>query len=193
MLTAGQQKTVEDNMPLVWYVLKKYFPKHCTNEDVFQIGCLGLCRAAAKFDPERGVAFSTYAAVCIISEIRHYFRESHRHVWRFETESTDDLESGYYQLPAVLDTENEALANCNLEKVLHNLPFNVRKTAICRMAGLTQCETAAKLGVSQAQISRLLKRVKTKLKEESEVNLSATNERGANAVRHSKVFKTRAG
>ena len=45
-------------------------------DDIFQTGCIGLTKAAKKFDPEKGVKFSTYAVPVILGEIRLLFRES---------------------------------------------------------------------------------------------------------------------
>lgn len=68
-LTAEQQRMVEENMGLVRAVLSR-----CVNspgstgiysyDDLFQIGCMGLCEAAAQYQPGRA-AFSTYAYAAI--------------------------------------------------------------------------------------------------------------------------------
>lgn len=77
-LTAAQKKMVEQNLRLVPYALHKYVPKqiHRTNEwdDLYQIGCIGLMRAAATFDADRGIRFSTYATKCILVSIRMHLR-----------------------------------------------------------------------------------------------------------------------
>ncbi len=44
------------------------------DEDLKQAGYEGLLKALKRFDPERGVLFSTYASHCIIGEIRHELR-----------------------------------------------------------------------------------------------------------------------
>lgn len=44
-------------------------------DDFLQVGYVGLLGAIERFDPERGVRFSTYAAQCIEGEIRHYIRD----------------------------------------------------------------------------------------------------------------------
>lgn len=43
-------------------------------DDLFQAGCLGLVKAAARFQPQRGLAFSTYAVPVILGEMRAVFR-----------------------------------------------------------------------------------------------------------------------
>lgn len=71
MLTAEQQKRVEENMGLVGRVIqdKVHGPYQFgvySQEDLFQIGCIGLCKAAAT---DKGGCFSTYAYRLIWNEI----------------------------------------------------------------------------------------------------------------------------
>lgn len=69
-LTAEQQRKAEENMGLVGKVIADkvhgtYFGRY-TREDLFQIGCIGLCKAAAT---DKGGCFSTYAYRLIWNEI----------------------------------------------------------------------------------------------------------------------------
>lgn len=61
-------KLVTDNMPLVHYIIKKYYATYTKDEDIIQSGMLGLVKAAKHYDKTKG-KFSTYAAVVIRSEI----------------------------------------------------------------------------------------------------------------------------
>lgn len=70
-LTAEQQKKVEGNLGLVGKVIKDKvhgLTPACiySYDDLFQIGCIGLCKAAAT---DRGGTFSTYAYRLIWNEI----------------------------------------------------------------------------------------------------------------------------
>lgn len=70
-LTAEQQKKVEQNIRLVQKVIndKVHGPYQLgfyTYDDIFQIGCIGLCKAAAT---DKGGTFSTYAYRLIWNEI----------------------------------------------------------------------------------------------------------------------------
>lgn len=61
-----RNEIVEINIRLVPLVLKKYRPY---SDDDFQLGCLGLIRAANTFDSEKGVPFHNYACFCIEREL----------------------------------------------------------------------------------------------------------------------------
>ena len=73
-LTPQEQVRVEENMGLVGMVLRDYvhdLPPDSvyTREDLYQIGCIGLCKAVQTDRSERGTAFSTYACRLIRTEI----------------------------------------------------------------------------------------------------------------------------
>lgn len=73
-LTIEEQKKVEDNMGLVGKVIKDkvngiHELRFYTYDDIFQIGCIGLCKATAT-DNGSG-SFSTYAYRLIWNEICH--------------------------------------------------------------------------------------------------------------------------
>ena len=84
-LTARQRKNVEENMNLVHRVIRdrvhgeKQWGIH-TYEDLFQIGCIGLCKAAAT---DKGGTFSTYAYRLIWHEINRALAYAARQ-WREE-------------------------------------------------------------------------------------------------------------
>lgn len=70
-LTPEQQRVVEENMGLVGKVIKDKIhgfdhSSTYTFDDLFQIGCIGLCKAAAT---DKGGCFSTYAYRLIWNEI----------------------------------------------------------------------------------------------------------------------------
>ena len=72
-LTDAQRVLVEENMGLVGKVIKDCLKGPRANgsytyDDLFQIGCVGLCKAAQTDRPGRG-AFSTYAYLLIRNEI----------------------------------------------------------------------------------------------------------------------------
>ena len=71
----ARDQLVLDNTGLVWSVVKKYRGRGYEQEDLFQIGCIGLMKAIDRFDQTFGVCFSTYAVPMIIGEIRRFLRD----------------------------------------------------------------------------------------------------------------------
>lgn len=67
----------DKNIKLVGYCFKKYIKlyNHSDFEDIIQEGNLELCRCCTKFDPDRGINFSTYAVPCITGAMKRYLRE----------------------------------------------------------------------------------------------------------------------
>ena len=74
MLNDAQRKLVEDNLKLCHFALHKKGIHGDNYEDYFQIACIGLCKAAEKFDPMHNHKFSFYAMACIYNELRQSFR-----------------------------------------------------------------------------------------------------------------------
>jgi len=71
----AQNKLVQENLGLVWSVLKRFKARDVETEDLFQIGCIGLVKAIKKFDPGFEVCFSTYAVPMIMGEIKRFLRD----------------------------------------------------------------------------------------------------------------------
>ncbi|MEZ0537213.1 SigF/SigG family RNA polymerase sporulation sigma factor [Caldicellulosiruptoraceae bacterium PP1] len=71
----AREKLIEQNIPLVWSIVKKFTSKGYETEDIFQIGCVGLIKAVDRFDPSFNVKFSTYAVPMIIGEIKRFMRD----------------------------------------------------------------------------------------------------------------------
>lgn len=78
-LKMGDEKAgdelVEKNMGLVYSIVNKFSNKRYENEDLIQIGAIGLIKAVRKFDISYGVQFSTYAVPMIIGEIKRFMRD----------------------------------------------------------------------------------------------------------------------
>lgn len=76
---AGDQKArdflVEKNTRLVWSVVQRYLRRGYDQDDLYQIGCIGLLKSIDKFDLSYDVRFSTYAVPMIIGEIQRFIRD----------------------------------------------------------------------------------------------------------------------
>jgi len=71
----AQSVLIENNMGLVWSIVKRFQNRGYEAEDLFQIGCIGLIKAISKFDTSYEVKFSTYAVPMIIGEIKRFLRD----------------------------------------------------------------------------------------------------------------------
>ena len=69
-------RLVEENMGLVRMAIKRYRGFGVEDEDLMQIGSVGLIKAARDFDETKQVQFSTYAVAKIIGEIKTYLRDN---------------------------------------------------------------------------------------------------------------------
>ena len=66
---------VEENMGLVYSIVRRYANRGYETEDLTQIGAIGLIKAVKKFNPEFNVQFSTYAVPMITGEIKRFLRD----------------------------------------------------------------------------------------------------------------------
>lgn len=71
----SRKKLVENNVGLVWSIVRRYGDRGYDKEDLFQIGCIGLIKSIDRFDITLDVAFSTYAISLIQGEIRRFLRD----------------------------------------------------------------------------------------------------------------------
>lgn len=72
---AAREQLVEENVGLIWCVVKRFYGRGLESEDLFQIGSIGLLKAIDKFDLSYDVKFSTYAVPMISGEIKRFLRD----------------------------------------------------------------------------------------------------------------------
>ena len=72
----NRNELIEANVRLVHSCCKRFTGRGMEYDDLFQVGCIGLLKAAEGFDESRGLCFSTYAVPTILGEIKRLFRDN---------------------------------------------------------------------------------------------------------------------
>ena len=70
----GRDALVARFLPLAQHLARRY-PGGADREDIDQVAAIGLLKAIDRYDPDRGIAFSSFAVPTILGEIRRYFRD----------------------------------------------------------------------------------------------------------------------
>lgn len=71
----ARETLVEENMGLVYTIVRRFAGRGYEMEDLIQIGCIGLIKSIDKFDTSFDVKFSTYAVPMITGEIKRFLRD----------------------------------------------------------------------------------------------------------------------
>ena len=71
----ARDRLIEELMPLVQSLARRYAGRGEPVEDLVQVGAIGLIKAIDRFDLDRGVELSTYAVPTIVGEIKRHFRD----------------------------------------------------------------------------------------------------------------------
>ncbi len=172
---------IERNLRLVVYIARKFENTGICIEDLISIGTIGLIKAINTFNPQKNIKLATYASRCIENEILMYLRKNSN--MRCEVSIDEplnvDWDGNELLLSDILGTENDVIYK-NIEdevdkelllQALDKLGTREKKIMELRF-GLgsykekTQKEVADLLGISQSYISRLEKRIISRLKKE---------------------------
>lgn len=153
---------VQDNLSFVHFILKRFYPPEGYEyDDLYQVGCIGLVKAAKKFDPSRGYKFTTFAGNWIENEVLKLIR-SHKavkrtgHVFSMDR-TTDDEDGSLADLLANFDSvEEEVEAKLLFSELIRQEPV----ITMLALQGYTQKEIGLKLGMSQANVSRKMQFMK---------------------------------
>jgi len=76
MVTATREELIESHLPLARRLAWRYSRGPDQVEDLFQVASLGLVKAAGRFDPSLGNAFSSFAVPTMVGEIKRHFRDT---------------------------------------------------------------------------------------------------------------------
>ena len=221
----ARDQLIVNHINLVRFLASKFKNRGESLEDLIQVGTIGLIKAIDRFDPERGLEFTTYATPTIMGEIKRHFRDkgwSVRVPRRLQelsakvNQATDELTNRLQRSPSVAEiaehlgsTVDEVLEAMESSSAYSSVPlegggsgeddeapsvidhyatedpdlaasddrivleqaiadFSPREQEIIRMRfeqGLTQVEIAEREGISQVQVSRLLRRALRRLQD----------------------------
>lgn len=178
----SQRQLVEQNMKVVSRVICRYISVNDTlfgfeYDDLYQEGCIWLCKAAVTFRPDAGAAFAAYAEKVVANGLRTYCRLMGNSQKRLKTVSLDSLNpaSDYVQLFAGLfihDDFEERITEEDVLRMLHHLKQEYTGTARrgiealeLKVKGYSGTEIAEIYGVRSNQIGAWISRAKQKLRE----------------------------
>lgn len=175
----SKQILVERNLRLVVYIAKKFENTGIDLEDLISIGTIGLMKAINTFNTGKNIKLATYASRCIENEILMYLRRLTRlkQEVSFDEPLNTDWEGNELLLSDVMGTDADSVysdieGGVERELLRSSLSkLSQREQKIMRMRfaldggdEMTQKDVADKLGISQSYISRLEKKIISKLK-----------------------------
>ncbi len=172
---------ISHNLRLVVYISKKFDGTGIGIEDLISIGTIGLIKAIRTFRSEKNIKLATYASRCIENEILMYIRKnaSHRGDVSIDEPLRVDWDGNELLLSDVLGSDDDSVSagieKNEEERILREAVASLdeREREIIEMRyglfgrrEMTQKEVADRLGISQSYISRLEKRIISRLKDQ---------------------------
>ncbi|NLT40279.1 MAG: RNA polymerase sporulation sigma factor SigE [Clostridiales bacterium] len=176
-----KQQLIERNLRLVVYIARRFDNTGINIEDLISIGTIGLIKSINTYRPEKNIKLATYSSRCIENEILMYLRKSSAQKSEVSLDEplNTDGEGNELLLSDILGTDDDLVIrrledDTDKRMLLEAVDrLNKRERQIIMMrfgigdgAERTQKEVADEMGISQSYISRLEKRIITKLRGE---------------------------
>ena len=178
---SAERTLIEHNLRLVVYIARRFENTGVGLEDLISIGTIGLIKAINTFRADKNIKLATYASRCIENEILMYLRKnsSQRTEVSLDEPLNTDWDGKELLLSDVLGTEGDVV----MRPIEADVDRKLLRDAVAKLSGseqeiitmrfglggrreLTQKEVADRLGISQSYISRLEKRIITRLRRE---------------------------
>ncbi|HEX2302196.1 MAG TPA: sigma-70 family RNA polymerase sigma factor [Gaiella sp.] len=167
---------IEQNLPLVHSLARRFSRASEPIDDLVQIGTIGLIKAVDGFREERGTDLAAYAVPTIVGELRRHVRDRRWPVHvtagrRNDAQAPVATPFDEQSLPDGSESELEqsearALVHAGLRSLS---PRERRIVALRFYRDLSQQSIAAEVGLSQVQVSRVLASSLTKMRQTLEV------------------------
>lgn len=184
-MEAGEQEAksvlIERNLRLVVYIARRFENTGVNIEDLISIGTIGLIKAVSTYRREKNIKLATYASRCIENEILMYLRKNsaQRTEVSFDEPLNTDWDGKELLLSDVLGTDGDVV----MGPIEADVDRKLLAEAVSRLSPrekdiislrfglggrkeLTQKEVADRMGISQSYISRLEKRIISRLRRE---------------------------
>lgn len=186
LLAEGDEKArrilIERNLRLVAHIVKKYNNSGKDIDDLISIGTIGLIKAIATYDTDKGTRLATYASRCIDNEILMSIRSNKKTRMEYSLQEPigTDKEGNEISLTDILGTDGDEvlkevelrIETKKLHKAIDRCLKDREKVIIQLRYGLvdgeckTQREIASMLGISRSYVSRIETRAIRKLNKE---------------------------
>ena len=177
----ARKMLVERNLRLVVYIAKKFENTGVGIEDLVSIVTIGLMKGVNTFKASKNIKLATYASRCIENEILMFLRRSNRIKGEISIDEplNQDGDGNELLLSDILGTDSDIVSKEIEDEVdkrllrgcMNNL--NEREKSIMELRfgfktgnEKTQKEVADMMGISQSYISRLEKKIISKMKRE---------------------------
>ena len=174
---------IEHNLRLVAYIAKRFENTGANIEELISIGTVGLMKAVSTFNSDKNIKLATYASRCIENEILMFIRKtsSQKREISIDEPLSVDWDGNELLLSDILGSDSDvvfkdmeedeerkmvraAVENLNdRERIIVELRYG-----LVNGHELTQKEVADALGISQSYISRLEKKIMSRLRKKIE-------------------------
>ena len=174
---------IEHNLRLVAYIAKRFENTGANIEELISIGTVGLIKAISTFNSDKNIKLATYASRCIENEILMFIRKTSTHKKEISIDEplSVDWDGNELLLSDILGSEADVVTRDMEEAEERKIvraavsDLNDRERIIVELRfglgsgkELTQKEVADTLGISQSYISRLEKKIMSRLRKKIE-------------------------